>query len=101
MDTNGTTDSSTPRNPSNMALREMRSNALIPSTEVIVAVALISVIPCKACATHSHPARVDSAYWKGAVTTWTVLTTAVRNVRATYRLQFPQCCEAPPTYLLP
>ena len=62
MDTNGTTDSSTPRNPSNMALREMRSYALIPSTEEIVSVALISVIACNACATHSHLARVDSAF---------------------------------------
>ena len=47
--------------------REIKSNALTPSTDVIVVSGLISVKPWSTCATHSHPAFVRRAYWYGEV----------------------------------
>ena len=57
----------TSRKPVNIDSREMRSNAPMTSIEVTVASGLNPVSPCKACAMHSHPARMLKAFWFGAV----------------------------------
>ena len=58
--------------PSNMAPRDTKSKAPIPSIERIVALPSMSVKAWTACATHSHPERVVSAHWNGEVasSTW-------------------------------
>ena len=58
---------STCANPSNMALRDIKSNAPTPSIDVTVADGFNSHNPWSAWAIHSHPARVDKTYWWGAV----------------------------------
>ena len=69
--------------------------------DVIVAVALTSVIPCNACATHSHPARVDNACWKGAVAAWTRSANCCEIVRATKHLTIsPATMLTPPSGFL-
>ena len=57
----------------------------MPSIEVTVASGLSSVNPCKACAMHSHPARVLNAYWCGAVAFSTVVAHCCAMVRLTKR----------------
>ena len=55
----------------NMEDRDTRSNAPTPSTDTTVASGSTSVMDCNTCATHSVPALVESANWKGAVATST------------------------------
>ena len=50
-----------------MAFLKIRSYAPTPSMEVIVVSGSRSVIDCKMCATHSHPAFVDRVYWKRVI----------------------------------
>ena len=50
-----------------MDFLEIKSNALMPSSDITVASSFASVRACNACATHSVPARVVRAYWKGAL----------------------------------
>ena len=56
-----------PNSPSIIALRDTRSKAPTPSTDKIVALGSRSVSVWRTCETHSQPARVLNAYWKGAV----------------------------------
>ena len=53
---------STRMSPVIIAPQEMRSDALAPSMDVTVALGSSSVRPCRACAMHPHPARVDNAH---------------------------------------
>ena len=53
--------------PSSIAFREIISYTPIPLMDTTVESRLRSVRACITCATHSHPARVDGAYWKSAV----------------------------------
>ena len=50
-----------------MALLDTKSKAPTPSMERTVQFGSRSVITCTTCAMLSHPARVESAYWKGLV----------------------------------
>ena len=65
----------------------------MPSMEMIVVFGSISLNPCNACAMHSHPARVERAYWNGAVSDSTASLNCWAIVRATNRV-------APPSGLL-
>ena len=68
-----------------MALREMRSYALTPSIDKIVASGSRSVTACAACATHSHPALVDNAHWNRAVALSATFANCCEIVLATKR----------------
>ena len=70
-------------NPWNIADREIKSKALMSSTDVTVVNGLISVKPWSAWATHSHPAFVRRACWYGAVATSTALPNCWAIVLAT------------------
>ena len=50
----------TPERPRNIAARDTRSKALIPSIGRTVASGSVFFKPCNACATHSQPALVES-----------------------------------------
>ena len=54
-------------NPCNMALREIVSQALVPSMEVTVASASTSHKACNTCEMHSQPALVERAHWNGEI----------------------------------
>ena len=69
--------------PLNILSREMRSKAPTPSIDKMVASGCCSVRACTACATHSHPAFVVSAYWNGAVAASTASLICCAIVRAT------------------
>ena len=56
----------------------------MPSMEMIVVFGSSLLNPCNACAMHSHPARVERAYWNGADSTASLNCCA--TVRATNRL---------------
>ena len=71
-------------NPSIIAFLEIRSYAPTPSMDTTVARLSKSVMVCKMWATHSHPAFVVKAYWKGAVAS-AFLATCFAIVLATRR----------------
>ena len=68
--------------PSNIARLETTSCALIPSTDTTVVSGLISHSARRVCATHSHPALVESACWKGDVAASTTLVNCCAMVNA-------------------
>ena len=70
------------KSPCNIAFLEIRSYTPIPSN-TMVALSSRSVRVCKMWATHSHPALVENAYWKGAVAASAFLDTCLAIVLAT------------------
>ena len=82
-----------------MAFLEIRSHVTTPSMKVIVASGSRSVIDCRMCATHSHPAFVDRACWKGAVIASTFLVIGVAMDLATNLLMMSPP-RTPPSGLL-
>ena len=63
--------------------RDTRSNAPTPSMDTTVSNGSTFDMDCKTCATHSVPALVESANWKGAVATSTAGVICCLMVRAT------------------
>ena len=74
-------------NPANIARRLMRSYVFMPSIDMMVARPSTSLNACRAWATHSQPARIDNAYWNGAVAD----TTALLNCCEIFSFFLTQC----------